>query len=313
MTFDTLEQLYLNDLQDLFDAEKQLAKALPKLAREATSPKLAQGFERHARQTEEQIKRLEKIFQQHNVKAGGRKCPAMAGLIAEANETLQDDLSEQLLDVGLITAAQKVEHYEMSGYTSAISLARTLDFQPDIRLLERTLQEEEQTEQTLSTLSKNLLKEGRNRFREDESYAEEGRTTPRGRGQGTGSRTTARRSGGKSAGRTRQTGSSAQRGGRGGSANATRDHEEIRRWVEERDGSPATVKGTARGRDEAGLLRIDFPGYSGQGTLEHISWEEWFDKFDDNNLQFLYQDRTKDGKTSRFFKLVCEPKMARAR
>ncbi len=89
-----------------------------------------------------------------------------------------------------------------------------------------------------------------------------------------------------------------------GEAKATKDLEEIREWAEARGGQPARVRGTGNERDP-GLLRIDFPGYSGEQTLEHISWDEWYEKFDDNNLTFLYQDKTKGGKESRFFKLVC--------
>jgi len=89
-----------------------------------------------------------------------------------------------------------------------------------------------------------------------------------------------------------------------GEALATKDLEEIRAWAEARGGKPAHVCGTGRGEDP-GMLRIDFPGYSGAGSLEEISWEEWYEKFKDNNLTFLYQDKTKDGKESRFFKLVC--------
>ncbi|HZS90092.1 MAG TPA: hypothetical protein VFE42_21670 [Chloroflexota bacterium] len=88
-----------------------------------------------------------------------------------------------------------------------------------------------------------------------------------------------------------------------GSSKTTTDHETIRRWAEERGGKPATVKATAAG-DELGLLRIDFPGYSGQDRLEEISWDEFFKKFDEKNLAFLYQDSTRDGEQSRFFKFV---------
>ena len=83
----------------------------------------------------------------------------------------------------------------------------------------------------------------------------------------------------------------------------TTDHETIRRWAEEREGQPATVMGTGGG-DEAGVLRLDFPGYSGKGELEPISWDEWFEKFDENELGFLYQDKMRGGQESRFFKLV---------
>ena len=84
----------------------------------------------------------------------------------------------------------------------------------------------------------------------------------------------------------------------------TRDHETIRRWAEERGGQPASVKGTERGSDEAGILRMDFPGRGEDDKLEPISWDEFFEKFDETNLEFLYQDKTQDGGTSRFFKFV---------
>jgi hypothetical protein len=90
--------------------------------------------------------------------------------------------------------------------------------------------------------------------------------------------------------------------------------EEIRAWAEARGGKPATVKSTRGGRrDGAGILHIDFPGYSGAGSLEEISWEEWYQKFQENDLTFLYQDHTKNGQESRFFKLVCEPARSTAR
>ena len=89
-----------------------------------------------------------------------------------------------------------------------------------------------------------------------------------------------------------------------GSAEATTDHGTIRDWVEARGGFPATVKGTARGDQHAGLLRIDFPGFSGERSLEHVEWDEWFEKFDESKLTFLCQAKTSDGEESRFFKLV---------
>ena len=88
------------------------------------------------------------------------------------------------------------------------------------------------------------------------------------------------------------------------STNSTTDHEEIRKWVEKREGKPATVKGTGKKNDHTGILRIDFPGYSGEDSLEEISWDEFFAKFDESGLQFLYQEKTSDGKESRFNKFV---------
>jgi hypothetical protein len=145
-----------------------------------------------------------------------------------------------------------------------------------------------------------------------------------GRGQQTRSssssrgRSTSTRASSRSSGSTR---SSSRRGarsssaGRGGAAQSTKDLEEIRSWAEARGGKPATVKSTAgRGKsDGAGILRIDFPGYSGAGSLEEIPWDEWYQKFQENNLTFLYQDQTKDGRESRFFKLVCEPNKSKSR
>jgi hypothetical protein len=86
-------------------------------------------------------------------------------------------------------------------------------------------------------------------------------------------------------------------------AKATTDHDEIRRWAEERGGKPVTVRSTMHG-DEPGVLRIDFPGYAGEDSFEEVTWDEWFQKFDESNLAALYQDETSDGKTSRFLKLV---------
>ncbi|GAB3533746.1 hypothetical protein GCM10027403_08280 [Arthrobacter tecti] len=87
------------------------------------------------------------------------------------------------------------------------------------------------------------------------------------------------------------------------SSQTTTDHDEIRKWVESNDGKPASVKGT-EGNDDAGVLRIDFPGGAGEDSLEHISWDEWFEKFDDNKLAFLYQEEKASGESSTFFKLV---------
>ena len=103
---------------------------------------------------------------------------------------------------------------------------------------------------------------------------------------------------------TRRRASSRKRQGSSSTAHITTDHDTIREWAESRGGWPATVGRTARGGQTAGILRIDFPGFSGENTLKPISWEDWFDKFDDTNLAFLYQEKTADGKRSRFFKLI---------
>lgn len=108
----------------------------------------------------------------------------------------------------------------------------------------------------------------------------------------------------RSRARSRQAASPGRRSG--AKSNRTRDHEQIQRWVEARGGHPAIVKRTAKGKGaEGGVLRIDFPGFSGAGTLKAVSWDEWFDVFDDRNLEFLYQEKAANGKSSRFNKLVC--------
>ncbi|MDB6026957.1 MAG: 1,4-alpha-glucan branching enzyme [Verrucomicrobiales bacterium] len=112
----------------------------------------------------------------------------------------------------------------------------------------------------------------------------------------------------KPAGRaTKKSGTATRRAAPGktaGQSQSTTDHETIRQWAESRGGTPTSVKGTARSKEHVGLLRIDFPGFSGEGTLEPVEWDEWFERFDESKLAFLYQDKTKDGKQSRFFKLV---------
>ena len=152
--------------------------------------------------------------------------------------------------------------------------------------------------------------------RKASSSAQSGSRSSSGRSRASSSKSSSRATSSRaSAGRTsggRSVRSSGARS-RGGAAQSTKDHEQIRRWVEERGGTPASVKGTERRGQDAGLLRIDFPGYSGAGKLEPISWEDFFQKFDEMNLTFLYQDATKGGKPSRFFKFVCEENIKRPR
>lgn len=131
-------------------------------------------------------------------------------------------------------------------------------------------------------------------------------TTKRSTTRKTGSKSTARQGTRARAATTKRASATRMASRRRGSGQGTTttDHAEIRRWVEERGGYPATVIGTERNNDEAGVLRIDYPGYSGEGRLERISWDEFFDKFDQANLAFLYQDETKGGGPSRFSKLI---------
>ncbi|MGE5250022.1 MAG: ferritin-like domain-containing protein [Bacteroidota bacterium] len=151
---ENLEDLYVDLLKDLYSAEKQLIKALPKMAKAAHSPELRKGFEEHLRQTEHQAERIERIFSQRADGApGGKKCVGMEGLIEEGSELMKEDVEDHVLDAGLIAAAQKVEHYEISGYGTARAWARKLGYDDAARLLQETLDEEAMTDEKLTKLA----------------------------------------------------------------------------------------------------------------------------------------------------------------
>ena len=123
-----LKELYLDELKDLYDAENQLVKALPKMAKAATSEDLRAGFEEHLEQTKGHVKRLEQIFSALGEKPTGKKCKGMEGLIEEGSEMMDEDLEDEALDAGLISAAQRVEHYEIAAYATARALACELGY-----------------------------------------------------------------------------------------------------------------------------------------------------------------------------------------
>jgi ferritin-like metal-binding protein YciE len=149
----TLEDLYTDLLKDLYSAEKQLVKALPKLAKNAQSPDLQRAFQEHLRQTEGQVERIERIFQELEGSPRGKKCVGMEGLIEEGNELLQEDAEPDVLDAGLIAAAQKVEHYEIAGYGTARAWAARLGYDKAARLLQETLEEESMANEKLTKIA----------------------------------------------------------------------------------------------------------------------------------------------------------------
>jgi ferritin-like metal-binding protein YciE len=152
-----LKELYVDELRDLYDAEAQLTKALPKMAKAATSDELRAGFENHLEQTKGHVQRLEEIFQALGEKPTGKKCKGMQGLIAEGKEIMQDeDLEGEALDAGLISAAQRVEHYEIAAYGCVRSYANLLGDTQAASLLEETLQEEKETDKKLTELSETI-------------------------------------------------------------------------------------------------------------------------------------------------------------
>jgi ferritin-like metal-binding protein YciE len=129
-----LKHLYVEELKDLFSAENQLLKALPKMAKAATSEDLRAGFEEHLEQTREHVARLEKIFKALGETPGGKKCKGMAGLIEEGAEMIAEDPDPEELDAGLISAAQRVEHYEIAGYGCVSAYAKLLGARPKISI-----------------------------------------------------------------------------------------------------------------------------------------------------------------------------------
>jgi ferritin-like metal-binding protein YciE len=153
MAMSTLEDLFAHELKDLYSAEKQLVRALPKMARAATNEELQTGFEEHLEQTKEQVERLEEIFSSLEISSRGSKCVAMEGLIEEGSKLLEEELEEDVLDAALIGAAQKVEHYEIAGYGTLVTYARQLGHTDAERLLQQTLDEEKETDQKLTELA----------------------------------------------------------------------------------------------------------------------------------------------------------------
>jgi ferritin-like metal-binding protein YciE len=150
-----LKELYVEELRDLYNAENQLLKALPKMAKAATSEELRAGFEAHLEQTRGHVQRLEKIFNALRESPKGKKCKGMEGLIEEGSETIEEH-DGALLDAALIGAAQRVEHYEIAGYGTVIAFAGELGESEHISLLRETLEEEEETDQKLSTLAEDI-------------------------------------------------------------------------------------------------------------------------------------------------------------
>lgn len=156
MALENLHDLFVEELRDLYDAEKQLTKALPLLAQAATSDELRSGFERHLQETKEHANRLERVFAGLNVPPTGKTCKAMAGLVAEAKETIDEDADPDVLDAALIVAAQKVEHYEIAGYGSVCTFARVLHYDAAAKVLEETISEEMETDKKLTRLAERL-------------------------------------------------------------------------------------------------------------------------------------------------------------
>jgi ferritin-like metal-binding protein YciE len=149
----TLADAFYEELQDIYGAEKQLLRALPKMVKQATSDELKNAFEEHLEQTKAQVKRIEQAFEETGKSAKSKKCEAMAGLIKEAEETMKEDMEDEVADAVLVGMAQKVEHYEIATYGTLCTWAKALGYSSAKKLLGQNLDEEETTDKLLTKLS----------------------------------------------------------------------------------------------------------------------------------------------------------------
>ncbi|HEY3973118.1 MAG TPA: ferritin-like domain-containing protein [Candidatus Sulfotelmatobacter sp.] len=187
-----LKELYIDELRDLYSAENQLVKALPKMAEGAASDELRQGFEEHLEQTKGHVQRLEQIFEELGEKPKGNKCKGMQGLIEEGSDVLNEDFEEAVLDAALIGAAQRVEHYEIAAYGTVSAFAELLGQSEQASLLNETLQEEKETDEKLTELSKEINSQANEGSSEEDRKEGSEMSTGKTRGaQKTGRRTAA--------------------------------------------------------------------------------------------------------------------------
>jgi len=180
MQNETLKKLYVGELKDLFSAESQLVKALPKMAKAASSGELRAGFENHLEQTKVHVQRLEEIFKSLNESPTGKKCVGMEGLVKEGAELMEEGFDDAVLDAGLIGAARRVEHYEIAAYGAVSEIATALGQTQHASLLEETLAEESETDEKLADLAEEInfqAKEEASERPHDESERERKRPT----------------------------------------------------------------------------------------------------------------------------------------
>jgi ferritin-like metal-binding protein YciE len=156
MDLESLKDLFVDELKDLYSAENQILKALPKMIKKATSKELKSGFEQHLKETEVHVERLETIFKELEVSPKGKKCKGMEGVIADGKELMEEEAEPEVMDAGLIGAAQHVEHYEMAGYGCVRTYAELLGHNDFARLLQKTLDEERATDEKLTELARNI-------------------------------------------------------------------------------------------------------------------------------------------------------------
>ena len=157
MKMRTLHDLFVDQLKDLYNAENQLVKALPKMAKNASNPQLKQAFTKHLEETKGHVERLEQVFDLLGAPAKGKTCKAMKGLIEEGKEMMDEDAEPEVMDAGLIAAAQRVEHYEIAGYGCVRTYAQMLGNEKAAKLLQQTLDEEGKTDKLLTDLAESVI------------------------------------------------------------------------------------------------------------------------------------------------------------
>ncbi len=305
MAESAMQELIIDQLRDLYDAEKQLTKALPKLAKAAADEELKQGFRDHLAQTQGHVQRIEKMFEELGIRAKSKPCEAMKGLVAEGQESIAEDLDPPVGDIALIAAARRVEHYEMAAYSTLVMAAQAAKQSAVMSLLQETLKEEVETDKRLTTVAKRLLKDAVKppAVEQDRQSAlasrKSGGATARQGGSAKGAFRKSAPKGAASRSQRNQSGSGDH------SSHTTTDHEEIRQWAEERGGKPACVDGTGK-KGDIGLMRIEFPGKpnANDSNLKEITWDEFFEKFDERKLALVYQIETAGGQKSNFNKII---------
>jgi ferritin-like metal-binding protein YciE len=179
MSLESLEDLFLQEIKDIYDAEKQILKALPKMAKAVESEELRAAIEEHHAVTEKQVERLEEVFQMLDKPARGKKCVAMEGLLKEGSELLKEDAEPAVLEAAIIAAAQKVEHYEIAVYGTLATYAEILGYEDAKELLGQTLEEEKETDETLTQIASHINFEAADEGEEEEEEMAAGKKRSR--------------------------------------------------------------------------------------------------------------------------------------
>jgi ferritin-like metal-binding protein YciE len=286
------EQLLNEELQDLYDAEKQLVRALPKMAKAASDEELRDALREHLQVTKGHVERLEQLFESMDMRARSRPCKGMRGIVEEGQEVIAEDREAPLTDAAIIAAGRRAEHYEMAAYENLRDMVRQMGNKEAAGILEETLREEMEADKQLAQLGRRLFKE-----------ASRPRVEERVEGRSSGSRKSISRGAKRQAKSSEPSRSQAGGGSSRRVSHVLTDPEEIREWAEERGAQPACVKGTGSGED-IGMIRLDFPGWGSDEKLQPIDWDEWFEKFEERGLALIVEDETAGGQKSNFNKLV---------